>query len=26
LFDFSGVPHLLVAWGDSLTRFWGRWF
>ncbi len=25
LFDFSGVPHILVGWGDSLTRFWGRW-
>lgn len=26
LFDFSGVPHWLAAAGDSLTRFWGRWF
>ena len=26
LFDFSGVPHVLVGYGDSLTRFWGRWF
>ena len=26
LFDFSGVPHVLVAWGNSLTRFWSRWF
>ncbi|MFY2860291.1 site-2 protease family protein [Mycobacterium sp. THU-M104] len=26
LFDFSGVPHVLVAWGDSLTRFWSAWF
>jgi Zn-dependent protease len=26
LFDFSGVPHLLVAWGNSLTRFWNAWF
>ncbi|CPR12738.1 peptidase, M50 family protein [Mycobacterium bohemicum DSM 44277] len=25
LFDFSGVPRILVGWGDSLTRFWGRW-
>lgn len=26
LFDFSGVPHVLVVWGNSLTRFWSRWF
>lgn len=26
LFDFSGVPHVLVAWGNSLTRFWSAWF
>ena len=26
LFDFSGVPHLLAAAGNSLTRFWSRWF
>ncbi|TVS86665.1 site-2 protease family protein [Mycobacterium helveticum] len=26
LFDLSGVPHVLVAWGDSLTRFWSAWF
>lgn len=26
LFDLSGVPHLLVGWGNSLTRFWSRWF
>lgn len=26
LFDLSGVPHLLVGWGDALTRFWSRWF
>jgi hypothetical protein len=25
LFDFSGVPHLLAAVGNSLTRFWSRW-
>ena len=25
LFDFSGVPHVLVGWGNSLTRFWSRW-
>ena len=25
LFDFSGVPHLLAAIGNSLTRFWSRW-
>jgi len=25
-FDLSGVPHVLVAWGNSLTRFWSRWF
>ena len=26
LFDFFGVPHLLVAWGNALTRFWSQWF
>lgn len=26
LFDFSGVPHVLVGWGNSLTRFWSAWF
>jgi Zn-dependent protease len=26
LFDFSGVPPWLVAAGNSLTRFWSRWF
>jgi Zn-dependent protease len=26
LFDFSGVPHMLAAAGNSLTRFWSRWF
>ena len=26
LFGFSGVPELLVTWGNSLTRFWSRWF
>jgi Zn-dependent protease len=25
-FDFFGVPHWLVAAGNSLTRFWSRWF
>jgi Zn-dependent protease len=25
LFDFSGVPHVLAAAGNSLTRFWSRW-
>jgi Zn-dependent protease len=25
-FDFFGVPHWLVAGGNSLTRFWSRWF
>ena len=25
LFDFSGVPHVLAAWGNSLTRFWSQW-
>ncbi|CDO86691.1 peptidase, M50 family protein [Mycobacterium triplex] len=25
-FDFSGVPHLLASAGNSLTRFWSRWF
>lgn len=25
-FDFSGVPHLLANAGNSLTRFWSRWF
>ena len=25
LFDFSGVPHWLVAAGNSLTRFWSAW-
>ena len=25
LFGFSGVPELLVTWGNSLTRFWSRW-
>jgi Zn-dependent protease len=25
LFDFSGVPHLLAAWGNRLTRFWSQW-
>ena len=24
-FDFSGVPQVLVGWGDSLTRIWRRW-
>ncbi len=24
-FDFSGVPNILVARGNSLTRFWSRW-
>jgi Zn-dependent protease len=24
-FHFSGVPDLLVAWGNQLTRFWSRW-
>jgi Zn-dependent protease len=26
LFDFSGIPHWLVAAGNSLTRFWSAWF
>ena len=26
LFDFSGVPHVLAAAGNSLTRFWSQWF
>jgi Zn-dependent protease len=26
LFDFSGVPQALVAWGNRLTRFWSAWF
>ncbi|OIN82802.1 site-2 protease family protein [Mycobacterium malmoense] len=26
VFDLSGVPHLLVSAGDSLTRFWSQWF
>ena len=26
LFDFFGVPHALAAAGNSLTRFWSRWF
>lgn len=26
LFGFSGVPHVLVSWGYSLTRFWSAWF
>jgi Zn-dependent protease len=26
LFDFSGVPQGLVAWGNRLTRFWSAWF
>jgi Zn-dependent protease len=26
LFDFSGVPPVLAAAGNSLTRFWSRWF
>jgi Zn-dependent protease len=25
LFDFSGVPQLLVSAGNSLTRFWSAW-
>ena len=25
LFELSGVPHLLAAVGNSLTRFWSRW-
>ncbi|WP_068184812.1 site-2 protease family protein [Mycobacterium sp. UM_CSW] len=25
LFDFSGIPHWLVAAGNSLTRFWSAW-
>jgi Zn-dependent protease len=25
-FDFSGVPHLVANAGNSLTRFWSRWF
>ncbi|MCV7350459.1 site-2 protease family protein [Mycobacterium parmense] len=25
LFDFSGVPQVLVGNGDALTRFWSRW-
>jgi Zn-dependent protease len=24
-FDLSGVPEVLVGWGNSLTRFWSRW-
>jgi Zn-dependent protease len=26
LFDFSGVSPVLAHYGDSLTRFWSRWF
>jgi Zn-dependent protease len=26
LFDFSGVPDVLAAAGNSLTRFWSQWF
>lgn len=26
LFDLSGIPHLLANAGNSLTRFWSRWF
>lgn len=26
LFDLSGVPDVLVSWGNGLTRFWSRWF
>ncbi len=26
LFDLSGVPHLLAAAGNTLTRFWSIWF
>jgi Zn-dependent protease len=26
LFDLSGVPEVLVGWGNSLTRFWSQWF
>lgn len=26
LFDVSGVPDVLVGWGNALTRFWSRWF
>lgn len=26
LFDLSGVPHMLAAWGNRLTRFWTQWF
>lgn len=26
LFDLSGVPDVLVGWGNALTRFWSRWF
>ena len=25
-FELSGVPHLLANAGNSLTRFWSRWF
>ncbi|ODR04869.1 hypothetical protein BHQ21_15985 [Mycobacterium sherrisii] len=25
-FDLSGIPHLLANAGNSLTRFWSRWF
>lgn len=25
-FDLSGVPEVLVGWGNSLTRFWSQWF
>lgn len=25
LFHFSGVPPVLVSWGNQLTRFWSRW-
>jgi Zn-dependent protease len=25
-YDFSGLPDALVGWGNSLTRFWSRWF
>jgi len=26
LFDLSGVPHVLAAVGNSLTRFWSHRF
>jgi Zn-dependent protease len=25
LFHFSGVPTVLVSWGNGLTRFWSHW-